>query len=171
MENTFKKRRMYEAFLEDVPILSSLVPYERSKIADALGTQTYEPGKVIIEEGDDEADKFYFMESGTAEVHKRDHPDGPIRLLTKGDYFGELALLYSAPRAASIIAKDKIKVAYLDKEGFQRLLGPAVEIMRRNNPNATDAQPNVSQLPNPEGADGPVDVVEEAASRGQTVEV
>jgi cAMP-dependent protein kinase regulator len=32
---------MYEAFLEEVPLLSSLKPYERSKIADALDTIKY----------------------------------------------------------------------------------------------------------------------------------
>ncbi|KAK6336535.1 hypothetical protein TWF696_002085 [Orbilia brochopaga] len=133
MENTFKKRRMYEAFLETVPLLSGLMPYERSKIADALETRSYTPEQVIIREGDP-GDNFYIIEQGTAEVKKRSEGNKVLKSYTKGDYFGELALLNDAPRAASVVAKDKVKVATLGKEGFQRLLGPVTEIMRRNDP-------------------------------------
>lgn len=49
----------------------------------------------------------------------------------KGDYFGELALLNDAPRAASVVSKTEVKVATLGKDGFQRLLGPVESIMRR----------------------------------------
>ncbi|KAF3920899.1 hypothetical protein ABW21_db0207791 [Orbilia brochopaga] len=133
MENTFKKRRMYEAFLETVPLLSGLMPYERSKIADALETRSYTPEQVIIREGDP-GDNFYIIEQGTAEVKKRSEGSKVLKSYTKGDYFGELALLNDAPRAASVVAKDKVKVATLGKEGFQRLLGPVTEIMRRNDP-------------------------------------
>lgn len=133
MENTFKRRRMYEAFLEEVPVLSPLVASERSKIADSLDTHMYEPGVTIIQEGDP-GDRFYFIESGEAEVYKSSVPGAPVRTLSKGDYFGELALLNDEPRAASIVAKTKVKVAYLGKGGFQRLLGPVADIMRRNDP-------------------------------------
>lgn len=169
MENTFKRRRMYEQFLEDVPILNSLVRYERSKIADALDTATFEEGSTIIREGD-AGDKFYFVEQGIAEVYK-ENIDGPIGALQKGDYFGELALINDAPRAASIIAKSKVKVAYLGKDGFQRLLGPVLEIMRRNDPTLRTNSEALASLKPPNSIDGQTDVVEEAAGRGQAVEV
>jgi len=132
MENTFKRRRMYEAFLEEVPILTELTMAERAKVADALQTHTFAPGETIIREGDP-GDNFYIVESGTADVFKIG-VEGVIKTYGKGDYFGELALLNDQPRAASIIARTKIKVASLGKEGFVRLLGPAVDIMRRNDP-------------------------------------
>ena len=132
MENTFKRRRMYEAFLEEVPILTELTMAERAKVADALQTHTFGPGETIIREGDP-GDNFYIVESGTADVFKIGVV-GALKTYGKGDYFGELALLNDQPRAASIIAKTKIKVASLGKDGFVRLLGPAVDIMRRNDP-------------------------------------
>ena len=63
MDSAFQRRRMYEAFLEDVPLLSSLEPYERSKIADALDTIKYPAGSRIIAEGDP-GDAFYLLERG-----------------------------------------------------------------------------------------------------------
>lgn len=50
----------------------------------------------------------------------------------KHDYFGELALLKSAPRAASIIAKTDLKLASLDRMSFKRLLGPLEDLLKRN---------------------------------------
>lgn len=132
MEGAFKRRRMYEAFLEEVPLLSSLVSYERTKICDALGTQFFEPGTTIIRQGDP-GDNFYLLESGIADVYLRGQ-DKPVKTYTKGDYFGELALLNDEPRAASVVARGRVKVAYLGKDGFQRLLGPVADIMRRNDP-------------------------------------
>lgn len=132
LENTFKRRRMYEAFLEEVPILTALTTAERAKVADALQTHTFTPDETIIREGDP-GDNFYIMESGTADVYKNGE-HGPIKTYNKGDYFGELALLNDKPRAATIVAKTKVIVASLGKDGFQRLLGPVVDIMKRNDP-------------------------------------
>ncbi|CAL3967250.1 hypothetical protein PZA11_003610 [Diplocarpon coronariae] len=129
MDSTFQRRRLYESFLEEVPILSTLTKYERSKIADALEMQKFSAGTTIIKEGD-AGEAFYLLESGEAEAFKSGVPS-PVRSYKKGDYFGELALLNDAPRAASVISKTEVKVATLGKDGFQRLLGPVESIMRR----------------------------------------
>lgn len=129
MDSTFQRRRLYESFLEEVPLLSSLTRYERSKIADALETQKYPAGSTIIKEGD-AGEAFYILESGEAEAYK-EGTEHPVKLYAKGDYFGELALLNDAPRAASVVSKTDAKVAWLGKDGFQRLLGPVESIMRR----------------------------------------
>lgn len=129
MDSAFQRRRMYEAFLEEVPLLASLKKYERAKIADALDTIKHPPGSTIIKEGDP-GDAFYLLESGEAEAVK-DGVDGSVKSYKRGDYFGELALLDDKPRAASIVAKMEVKVAKLGRDGFKRLLGPVEEIMRR----------------------------------------
>ncbi|MCJ1347607.1 hypothetical protein MMC31_005835 [Peltigera leucophlebia] len=131
MDSAFQRRRMYESFLEEVPLLSSLTLYERSKIADALDTMKFPAGSYIIREGDP-GEAFFLLESGEAEAYKRDVGDAPVKQYKKGDYFGELALLDDKPRAASVISKGEVKVATLAKDGFQRLLGPVEGIMRRN---------------------------------------
>lgn len=129
MDSAFQRRRMYEAFLEEVPLLSSLKPYERAKIADALDASKYSAGSTIIKEGDP-GDAFYLLESGEAEAFKKD-VEGSVKSYKRGDYFGELALLDDKPRAASVVAKTDVKVARLGRDGFKRLLGPVEEIMRR----------------------------------------
>ena len=127
MDSAYGRRRMYESFLEEVPLLSELTLYERSKIADALDTAKFAPGTTIIQEGE-KGEAFFFLESGEAEAYKSDVEGGkvPVKKYKKGDYFGELALLDDKPRAASVVASasSEVHVAYLGKQGFQRLLGP-----------------------------------------------
>ena len=137
MDSAFQRRRMYESFLEEVPLLSSLTPYERSKIADALETTKYPAHTNIIREGD-VGDKFYILEAGEAEARKRGS-DKELKKYHKGDYFGELALLEDKPRAASVLSTTEVKVATLGKDGFQRLLGPVESIMRRDDPRKNDS--------------------------------
>lgn len=44
----------------------------------------------------------------------------------------ELALLTDQPRKATITALGKLKCAFLHKKAFDRLLGPCVDIIKRN---------------------------------------
>ncbi|KAJ3116648.1 hypothetical protein HDU96_009101 [Phlyctochytrium bullatum] len=133
MENTSRKRRMYEAFLEEVPLLVSLEPYERHKIADALESVVFNDGDVVIKQGD-LGENFYIIESGEARVTQTDASGVEHELpgLKKGDYFGELALLTNQPRKATVSANGRLKLATLGKKAFVRLLGPVVNIIKRN---------------------------------------
>ncbi|SCU78504.1 LADA_0A05952g1_1 [Lachancea dasiensis] len=129
--SSFKKRVLYDELLKSMPVLRSLTTYDRAKLADALDTEVYQPGQIIIREGDI-GENFYFIEVGEAAVSKEG--EGIIAHLKKGDYFGEVALLNDLPRQATVKAIKKTRVATLGKSGFQRLLGPAVEVLKLNDP-------------------------------------
>ncbi|KAL6940579.1 hypothetical protein ACO0QE_004486 [Hanseniaspora vineae] len=129
---SFKKRILYDEFLKKVPILSTLTTYDRAKLADALNTEFYSKGDVIIKEGD-VGENFYFIEYGSASVLKKGH-EKPLTILQKGDYFGEVALLNDLPRQATVTADENTKVVTLGKSGFQRLLGPVVEVLKLHDP-------------------------------------
>lgn len=89
MENTARKRRMYERFLEEVPIFKSLEIYERHKIADALESVSFDDKEIVIREGDP-GDSFYLIESGEATFYKTlsDGTQKEVMVGKKGDYFG-----------------------------------------------------------------------------------
>ncbi|KAJ1798661.1 hypothetical protein LPJ59_002354 [Coemansia sp. RSA 2399] len=132
MERTSRKRRLYERFLETVPLLKSLEPYERQKIADALESVTYDDNETIVKQGDP-GDDFFLIETGTVRVYKSDG-DGVTReypSLSQGGYFGELALLDNQPRQATLVAGSRTKCARMSKDAFDRLLGPVINIIRR----------------------------------------
>ncbi|EUD69082.1 cAMP-dependent protein kinase regulator [Plasmodium inui San Antonio 1] len=127
-DNVAKKRKMYEDFLTQISILKDMDPYERSKVADSLKTKTFSDQEEIIKEGE-QGDTFYIIIDGKALAIK---DKKVIKTYSKGDYFGELALLKNQPRAATVKAKDTCQVVYLDRKSFKRLLGPIEEILYRN---------------------------------------
>lgn len=132
LKSAFQKRKMYESFLEDVSLLKHLEKYERENIADALISQAYTSGEKVVNQGD-RANGMYFVESGTLVVLKGiDGDEKEVNELHQGEYFGELGLVNHMPRAATVAAKDDVRVAFLDVTAFERLLGPCMDIMKRN---------------------------------------
>jgi len=75
-------------------------------------------GKVLMRQGDPGRECFV-IEEGKAKATirgKRAHLMGP------GECFGELALLHSAPRAATVTAETDMRVVVLDSREFSSLL-------------------------------------------------
>lgn len=131
LRNAHQKRKMYQSFLLQVPLLSHLDDYERMNIADALVSQTYADGEQIITQGDP-ANGMFFVESGTVSVLKKSSngEEKIVNEIGEGGYFGELGLMTHQPRATSIVAKGEVKVAFLDVSAFERLLGSCMDMMR-----------------------------------------
>ena len=130
LNHTFSKRILHEDFLSSVELLKPLQSAERSKIADALECRSYEPNSDVITQGQS-GDEFFIVKNGKADIIKNGQKVG---CYTRGDYFGELALLNSAPRAATVRASPdtELHVITLDEKAFTRLLGPVRDIMARN---------------------------------------
>ena len=130
-----KKREKYENFLKNVDILSTIDSYELGQICDSLKDGYYKKDDYIIREGE-LGDIFYILEEGTCNATKTLEPGKPetvIKELKEGDYFGERALLKGEPRYANIIVtSETAKVISLDRLSFNRLLGPILEILKRN---------------------------------------
>lgn len=133
LKSAFKKRKMYEQLIDSVPMLKTLQPYERMNLADALIPRRFSDGELIIQQGD-VADGMYFVEEGNIRITMVGDNGREIEInrISNGGYFGELALVTHKPRAASAYAVGEVKLAFLDVEAFERLLGPCMDIMKRN---------------------------------------
>merc|ERR1712087_29553 len=101
-------------------------PYERSQLADALQVESVGDQTTVMSQGEI-GDKFYIVEEGAAAAKK----DGAeVMQYGVGDYFGELALIRNAPRAATVITKGPAKLLSINSVTFKRLLDIA-EIKKR----------------------------------------
>uniref|UniRef100_A0A6Q2WZD4 cAMP-dependent protein kinase type II-alpha regulatory subunit n=1 Tax=Esox lucius TaxID=8010 RepID=A0A6Q2WZD4_ESOLU len=117
VKNNAKKRKMYEAFIECVPLLKSLELTERMKIVDVVGMKAFKDGERIITQ---------------TKAGQQDNAEVEIARCSRGQYFGELALVTNKPRAASVYAVGETKCLVIDIQAFERLLGSCKEIMKRN---------------------------------------
>jgi len=142
MQESIKRRALYQDFLSKVPLLENLLDYERAKVADALEPLEFEDGEVIIKQGSTDVDGFYIVENGTVRCIKEPDvlPNGStapgeaveaIRL-GPGDYFGELALLTNKPRAATVTSVGHTKCLRITKKHFDQVMGPCEQILKRN---------------------------------------
>jgi len=140
MGSTIKKRKTYETFLAKVTLLESLDKWERLSVADALETVTHKEGDVIMKEGDP-GDDFFIIEEGECAVTKGDSAD-VVNTLKSADYFGEIALLEpDGKRHATVTATCDVRLAKLDRDRFERVLGPCTDILKRNLDNYKSFKP------------------------------
>lgn len=102
-------------------ILSSLDEKDLNTVLDAMEEKPFFAGEVVITEGE-RGDLLYVVEKGELECFKKG-----IFLKTyyEGESFGELALLYNAPRAASIKAKTDSVLWALDRLTFNHIVKDA----------------------------------------------
>lgn len=129
---TMKRRMRFEEFLNKIELLNDLDTYEKGQLSDVLTIQNFAEGDSVLKQGDG-GDQFYLIEEGTADAIKTtDGADEVVFQYKENDYFGELALLKDEPRAATIKATSALRVAFLDRGSFKRLLGPLEAVLERN---------------------------------------
>ncbi|KAJ1438349.1 cyclic nucleotide-binding-like protein [Ochromonadaceae sp. CCMP2298] len=128
-----QKRETYKAFLTGVPILESLNEMEVLTLADSLAEETYQDGATICTQGE-EGNYFYIVKDGEAECTQADASGAQkvVASLKSGNYFGEIALLTSKPRQATVKAKGLLKVLAIDRATFTRVFGDLDELLKRN---------------------------------------
>ncbi len=83
----------------------------------------YAAGTVLTHEGLTET-KFYILLDGVVTVTKtiNNVEQRKLKTLEAGDFFGEMAIIHNAPRAATVTAATPVTVLEIDKENFDRVL-------------------------------------------------
>jgi cAMP-dependent protein kinase regulator len=101
------------------PLLRTLDDEQRDQMVKAFsGPLMKEDGEDIITEGDI-GDVYYLIEEGNVDVYVKKVPDTVVHTYKSGDSFGELAIMYNAPRAATCRAKGTVKLWALDRVSFK----------------------------------------------------
>jgi cGMP-dependent protein kinase len=104
-------------FIAKVELFKTLPLPEHPAVARAFQLNKYSRGQTVIKQGD-QGDRFFCIKSGTAKVTI----DGQlVNKLGPGDYFGEMALLHSRPRNATIEAEGDLECHELSAEAFDGL--------------------------------------------------
>lgn len=104
--------------MANVEVMKNLPPSEAQAIVPLLEPISIKQGETIFDEGD-QGDSFYMIVSGEAEVKK----GGKVMTtLGTGEVFGEMALLNSETRSATVVAHTDMEVYQLKQEHFDDVL-------------------------------------------------
>jgi cAMP-dependent protein kinase regulator len=129
-----------EESIKDAFLFRKLDNKKRAAVLGAMKEMHFGPYEAVITQGDD-GDYFYIVDSGTLDCYKRspDH-DAPtsststttgdwhpvygkkVFAYTRGGTFGELALMYYAKRAATVVTTSPCTLWALDRVTFQTIL-------------------------------------------------
>ena len=115
-------------FLNTVEIFKKLTPTEITNVAGNMNRRLYKPGDTIIREGDI-GEEFYLVVQGKVGVMAgRSAGAAPSRVatLSRGDFFGERALITGERRNATIVADDDVEVYVLGKPAFENALNKSM---------------------------------------------
>lgn len=128
--------------LRGLPIFAALPAPALEGVARQLQPVTVAAGGVVIKEGDD-GDSYYVVADGELRIWR----DGAIvQSVSRGDGFGEIALIRDVPRQATVTATTPALLYSLDKEPFVTAV--------TGHPSATAATEHIIAT-HMDGADGP----------------
>ncbi|MBF0329637.1 MAG: YihY family inner membrane protein [Nitrospirae bacterium] len=100
-------------------LLGGKVPQSFHKIILDRFVKTYTANDFIFKEGEKGENMFQVL-SGAVTVRKGEHV---LKTVSKGEYFGEMAMLLEIPRTANAIAtEDNTQIIFINKNNFEFLL-------------------------------------------------
>jgi len=104
-------------------LFAELAPADIELIASHGVTRRYAKGSVLINEGD-ESDSLYVILDGKVKVYLSDENGKEVilRIQGAGEYFGELAIIDSAPRSASVITVETTRISVVTRAGFEQCM-------------------------------------------------
>jgi cAMP-dependent protein kinase regulator len=118
--------KMLDKAMDDVFLFQGLSKKQRKQVIFALKAREVRQGEYIIRQGEP-GDNFYIIERGSFAIYIRsnddDEEDGERKETLDGKGgFGELALMYDQPRAATIKAVTDGVIWALDRMTFRRIV-------------------------------------------------
>jgi len=125
-----RKRTKYNSMLRRVSLFANISEGEMANIIDVLKLEVYPHGAEIVRQGE-EGNHFFIVAEGEVVASKAIEGAEPVQYVHReGDYFGEVALIQNAPRAASVVAySQEVKVLSMDRSTFKRLMGPMEHLL------------------------------------------
>jgi cAMP-dependent protein kinase regulator len=100
-----------------MPLFADLNGEEREEVAGFLREVNVDAGTELASEGK-HAYELFLIESGDAEVTKGGET---VRTLSEGDFFGEIALLATGTRTASVVATTPMRLVVMFSRGFKQI--------------------------------------------------
>jgi len=115
--------------LREVPLFAELSPDDLKQIADIAREQWYGDGSTVCRYGE-EGRELFVLVSGRAHVVRPEPGGEEKRLATRGagEFIGEMAIIESAPRSATVRADGEVRALVIGDEAFKAILRDRSEV-------------------------------------------
>ena len=110
--------------LRQVPLFAGCSKKELGEIAGLADELGFPAGRTLIQEGKT-GREFFVLIDGEVDVLARGRK---VTTLGDGAFFGEMALVSSRPRNATVTSKTPVRVLVVNEPAFRRLLRDSPEI-------------------------------------------
>lgn len=110
-----------------IRVLADLPAEELDELAAAMRETTKEPGAKVVTL-DDWGTAIYFIEQGEAEVLSEGGE--ATKVLGPGDAFGEISLVLTGQRTATVVARTPLRLLSLGGQDFERIRERVPELER-----------------------------------------
>ena len=119
--------------LRSVPLFRDLPAEDLLDIWRRIHVLEAPTGTVLCCRGEP-GDRFYVLQSGSAEVRLGLDPEGVIlRLMAPGDFVGEMALLTGQPRNADVVVVEDATLWALGRDDFTAILDRSIPLLHALN--------------------------------------
>ena len=109
------------SFLVEYPIYRDFDVEDIDVLGKICTEESYKNGEYIFREGDP-GDAMYIIKTGTVKIYKETkNRKKLITMLSDGEFFGEMTLIDSSPRSASVISGGNTELVRLSVDGFKEL--------------------------------------------------
>jgi len=126
------QERQIQVHLRKIPLLADLSEEEIIKVKGELRYRHFPKRSVVLHKGGS-ADALLFLLSGQLQVIDvtEDGRAVGLRMLTAGDFFGEIALINGSTRSASVVATTEVLVAFLPASTALHLFSHSPSVARK----------------------------------------
>jgi diguanylate cyclase (GGDEF)-like protein len=136
--------------LRQVPLFKGLDLQTLDELVRAVRTVSFPPGSDIVESGEPGRSLFLILEGTVQVLYPAQSADFELARLVAGDFFGEMAILNSMPRSATVRSVGEVRALALDREDFRRIIeatpSVATTILETLSTRIRDADEQISGL-------------------------
>jgi serine/threonine protein phosphatase PrpC/CRP-like cAMP-binding protein len=104
--------------LSRVPLFSRLLERELLRVMQVAEVSEYQPGQFVVREGD-RGDELFIVLTGRVKISRN---DAVLNQFGPGEQFGEMALLRSMPRSATVVAVEPSELIVLHRRDFFEII-------------------------------------------------
>ena len=108
--------------LREIPIFAELPPEDLKLVAGIAHEEWYPLNTVIFKQGDEGNMMFVIVEGRVRVLRSVNGVEQELAQRGPGEFFGEMAIIESAPRSATLCAQTDVRVLAIDGELFKGIL-------------------------------------------------